>query len=169
MKIMQKVSQWFNSLNNASKIRARYNQFFSVKNQLSAINIVLGIIAFSLITWAISYESFGVNGDAIPGALACATFFPWLCGLRAAIANSKEAKERYVQKTKRALGKLGKFIFWTAIICLILAVQGIVFCVAVKMGYFPKLVEALPALETLSQSITLQVNKMLEMLIPFVG
>lgn len=169
MKIMQKVSQWFNSLNNASKIRARHNKFFSVKNQLSAINIVLFSLGIMYVLWAAGYVWFDVGADAMPGAMACLAIICWLCGLRLAIASSKDARERYIQKTVRALGNFGKFIFWSAFICLVLGLQIIVLCAAIKMGYFDKLIEVYPAMELLSQSINLQVNEMLEKLLPFIG
>lgn len=163
MKIMQKVSQWFSNISNSTKIR----QFFTVKRQLSIINILLIIIAISLGIWAIGYKCFGVGVDAIPGAFACALFFTWLFGLRFAIANSKEAKERYVQKTVRALGRLGKLIFWLAVVCACVAYVGVVLATMVRMGSLDKLVEVYPTLTPLSISITAQVDRMLAMLLAF--
>ena len=169
MKIMQKVSQWFKDINNASKIRSNISKAFTVKNQLRLINLLLITIGLFLSIWAIGFKYFGEGSELLPAAGAFFLAFVWLFCLRFAIAHSKDARERYVQKTVRALWKLCKIVFWSVVICAALIYFGIVLCTMAQMGYFPKLMEVYPALGPLSSSISLQVNEMLEMLIPFIG
>ena len=169
--IMNKVSNWWSNLSNATKIRTN----ISVRKRLEIVNFLMIIFVAEVI--ALAMVSLGTKEFQSPYMVMAAFLVVvtlWLYGLRRAIAESQEARQNYLRESidyfRRVFkGLCNLFLVLVLVGAGILAVV-VALALCIKLDAVPtELLTLLPPLEGLADSVVSNLNMMLEKLLVYIN
>ena len=169
--IMNKVSNWWSNLSNATKIRTNT----SVRKRLEIVNFLMILFVAAVIALAmvsLATKEFQSPYMVMAAFLVVVTL--WLYGLRRAIAESQEARQNYLRESidyfRRVFkGLCNLFLVLVLVGAGILAVV-VALALCIKLDAVPtELLTLLPPLEGLADSVVSNLNMMLEKLLVYIS
>lgn len=170
-KIMNKVSQFLANLSNATKIRSG----MTVRKRLELINLVMNICVVEVVGLFIVANF--VEKMFAPAIITAACFLCialWFYGLRKAVATSQQARKEYIRESRirfrRVCKKLGNCILVLALVGAGVTATVVALALCIKLdAVSEKLLEILPSLEPLADSVITQLNVMLDKLLAYIS